>query len=355
MAMRRPSLRRALIRFLGGSASEPPAAAPLPTPEPESDSAERAYAYAEQLNLQGAPDLAAAFYRQAYIQLLSNLGGGRPALPPARSPLPNPVAAAPTAMAAPSTAPTGSMGSSMGSTAASPFPRSMAPVTPLRPEEAPRASQADLEQRYEQLKQALEPGNAAAIEQELMTLGRAGFKDPDLLNTLGFAALLQRRNDDAERYFRTTLQQQPDHFRALVNMGGLCLGSGRLDEAQRYLQRSLELVEPDSPAGLAPLTNLSLAQLQLGRPMESAQLVLRILRIKPDHLKPHSLEQAAATLQEMGDEEGLLTVLHQLRRQQPSPDLSRRLAELLERRGQFQEAALLYRDLLGPVPSNPVA
>lgn len=343
MAMRRPSLRRALIRFLGGSSSEPTTPAPLPTPEPEADGAERAYSYAEQLNLQGAPDLAAAFYRQAYIQLLSSMGGGRPALPPARSPLPMPVAplaVAPMAPPVTSTVPT-----------TAPIPT----AAPVRPVEAPRPSGADLQQRYEQLKDALEPDNAAAIEQELMTLGRAGFRDPDLLNTLGLATLLQQRTDDAERYFRTTLQQQPDHFRAMVNLGGLCLSNGRLDEAQRLLQRSLELVDADSPAALAPLTNLSLTQTQLGRPMESAQLVLRVLRIKPDHLKPHTLEQAAATLQEMGDEEGLLTVLHQLRRQQPSPDLSRRLAELLERRGQFQEAALLYRDLLGPVPTGAAA
>lgn len=341
MAMRRPSLRRALIRFLGGSAAETAAPAPIPTPAPESDGAERAYAYAEQLNLQGAPDLAAAFYRQAYIQLLSSLGSGRPALPPARSPLP----VAPLTMA---TAPA----------PMAPAPMATAPaagVTPLRPVEAPRASSADLQQRFNQLKEALEPGNAAAIEQELMTLGRAGFKDPDLLNSLGLATLLQQRTDDAERYFRATLQQQPEHFRAMVNLGGLCLSTGRLDEAQRLLQRSLELVDADSPAALAPLTNLSLTQLQLGRPMESAQLVLRVLRIKPDHLKPHTLEQAAATLQEMGDEDGLLTVLQQLRRQQPSPDLSRRLAELLERRGQFQEAALLYRDLLGPVSTGAAA
>ena len=335
MAMRRPSLRRALIRFLGGSTSEPTTTAPLPTPAPEADGAERAYSYAEQLNLQGAPDLAAAFYRQAYIQLLSSMGGGRPALPPARSPLPMPAMAQPQVPAPVS----------------SPIPT----AAPVRPVEAPRPSGADLQQRYEQLKDALEPDNAAAIEQELMTLGRAGFRDPDLLNTLGLATLLQQRTDDAERYFRTTLQQQPDHFRAMVNLGGLCLSNGRLDEAQRLLQRSLELVDADSPAALAPLTNLSLTQTQLGRPMESAQLVLRVLRIKPDHLKPHTLEQAAATLQEMGDEEGLLTVLHQLRRQQPSPDLSRRLAELLERRGQFQEAALLYRDLLGPVPTGAAA
>jgi Flp pilus assembly protein TadD len=344
MAMRRPSLRRALIRFLGGDAGETTPAAPLPTPAPEADGAERAYNYAEQLNLQGAPDLAAAFYRQAYIQLLSTVGGGRPALPPARSPLPMPL---PVGSA---TAPVG-----LATPAPAPAPLVPAPATPMRPVEVPRASTADLQQRYEQLKRALEPGNAAAIEQELMTLGRAGYKDPDLLNTLGLATLLQQRSDDAERYFRTTLQQNPDHFRAMVNLGGLCLSTGRLDEAQRLLQRSLELVDADSPAALAPLTNLSLTQTQLGRPMESAQLVLRVLRIKPDHLKPHTLEQAATTLQEMGDEEGLLTVLQQLRRQQPSPDLSRRLAELLERRGQFQEAALLYRDLLGPVPTGAAA
>lgn len=353
MAMRRPSLRRALIRFLGGSPAAQASPSPLPAPEPESGGAERAYAYAEQLNLQGAPDLAAAFYRQAYIQLISSLGSGRPALPPAK---PTP----PSQVAQEISIPYQSNGRWQP-----PTPTVVTPPTPsyqatspqinetLRAEQ-PRVALEDLRKRFEQLKNALEPNNASAIEQELMTLGRAGLKEPDLLNTLGLATLLQQRTDDAERYFRTTLQQDPDHFRAMVNLGGVCLSNGRLDEAQRLFQRSLELIDANSPAALAPLTNLSLAQLQLGRPMESAQLVLRILSIKPDHLKPHSLEQAATTFQEMGDEDGLLTVLQQLRLQQPSPDLSRRLAELLERRGQFQEAALLYRDLLGPVPSGSV-
>jgi hypothetical protein len=77
--------------------------------------------------------------------------------------------------------------------------------------------------------------------------------------------------------------------------------------------------------------------------------VLRIVRIKPDHLQPDKLVVAATCLEEMGDDPAAIELLQHLRTRLRDPGLNRRLAELLERRGEYQQAALVYRDLAGSV------
>jgi hypothetical protein len=49
----------------------------------------------------------------------------------------------------------------------------------------------------------------------------------------------------------------------------------------------------------------------------------------------------------MGDDPGAIEVLQYLRSRLRDPGLNRRLAELLERRGDYQQAALVYRELTG--------
>ncbi len=322
---RRPSLRRALIRFLGGttetgSPPAPHAAVPGPVARPPSqamEQAERCYAFAEQLTHQGAADLAGPIYRQAYQTLRGLVGlegaamGFRPSLPPAG-----------------------------GTTAA------------LRPTPAPAGAVSTptpaitLQQRLQPLKEQLSASTAIAIQQELQKLLQAGHRDPDLSNLMGLAALLQNQGSEAERWFRETVTLNPRHYRALVNLGGICLASGRLQEASQLLTTATELVDPNSREALASLTNLYLAQQQLGRPMEAAQLVLRIYRIKSDHLRPESLLAAAQTLESMGEDAAAIELLQHLRRQGTGSDTIRQLAQLLERCGNFQEAAMVYRDLL---------
>jgi len=323
---RRPSLRRALWRWLAGP-EESEAAAPqvLAPPPPmaalpadqlqrQQGQAERCYAYAEQLNNQGSADLAVAFYRQAYVQLRGSLGlhgapqGWQPALPAAAASLTQ-------APAAPSLA-------------------------------APGATASPLAQQLQRIKERLNAGTAAELERELHRWLEAGHREADLLNLLGLAALLQERRPEAERWFRETLAANPDHLRALVNLGGLCLASDRSEEALQHLGRAVRLLPPRSTEGLVALTNLTLAHQNLGRPMDAAQLALRIFRIKPDHLRPESLSAAAATLEEMGEDAAAIEILQYLRGQGGSTELLRRLAKLLERRGDFQEAALVYRELL---------
>ena len=336
-AARRPSLRRALIRFLGGNVEPrsqavgyPAPAAPVPTASTAAlalEQAERCYAYAEQLANQGAVDLAGPIYRQAYQTLRGIVGlegaamGFRPSLPPAG-------------------------GTAAGAyPARQPTPAQAAPMTPGAPVPAPTPA-LSLEQRLQPLKDQLSASTAAAIQQDLQKLFQEGHRDPDLTNLLGLAALLQNQGSEAERWFRDTVTLNPQHYRAMVNLGGICLASGRLQEATQLLTTATQLVDPNSNEALASLTNLCLAQQQLGRPMEAAQLALRIFRIKPDHLQPEGLAAAAQTLQSMGEDAGAIELLQYLRRQGFGSDTIRQLAQLLERRGDFQEAAMVYRDLL---------
>lgn len=282
---------------------------------------EQQFLYAEELNNQGRPELAVAFYRQAYVMLrgatdLTNAQlGASPQLA-----LPDRTSGQPM----------------FGATSQKqPF----APVAP-----APAAGPAE---RLVALREKLNSANAAAVEQELRELITAGNRGADFFGLFGMCQLLQNRPEEAERAFREALKLDPGHYRSLVNLGGLLLKGGRLQEAVPLLENSLKHTRQGSPESLAALTNLAVAQSQLGRSIEAAQLVLRIFRIKPDHLQPDKLVVAATCLEEMGDDPAAIELLQHLRGKLRDPGLNRRLAELLERRGDYQQAALVYRELAG--------
>jgi tetratricopeptide (TPR) repeat protein len=299
-----------------------PAAWPIAHPSASSSQdnlaqAERCYAYAEQLNNQGSADLAVAFYRQAYVQIRPLLGlsgapiGQQLALPPQVS-----------------------------------QPQLTGPATSAE-------AMTPLQARLEQLRRALNTTTALEVEQELISLKAQGHRDADLCNLLGIAALLRERFPDAEQWFSETLALDPNHLRALVNLGGLHLRGDRPQQAIEVLARAVRLAPPQSIEGLTALTNLTLAHEKVGRTMDAAQLALRIFRIKADHLRPASLLSMANTLEQMGDEGGAVEVLRYLSSISEDATLKRRLAQLLERRGDFQQAALVYRELLSqPQPAE---
>jgi NAD(P)H-nitrite reductase len=133
----------------------------------------------------------------------------------------------------------------------------------------------------------------------------------------------------------------------LVNLAGVLLASGQRQEAGNLLNQALARVDPESLEAVPALTNLSLVEEQDGRMMEAAQLVLRVHRLQPGHVRNARLLKAAATLEEMGEDVDAIELLSWLRQRQPEPAVLRPLAALLERRGEYQEAALVYRDLLG--------
>lgn len=283
---------------------------------------EQQFLYAEELNNQGRPELAVAFYRQAYVMLrgtadLTNAQWG----------------------ASPQLAlPDRTSGQPMFGANSQQQPFAPVAPTPVAPTPA---------ERLVALREKLTSANAAAVEQELRELITAGNRGADFFGLFGMCQLLQNRPEEAERAFREALKLDPGHYRSLVNLGGLLLKGGRLQEAVPLLENSLKHTRQGSPESLAALTNLAVAQSQLGRSIEAAQLVLRIFRIKPDHLQHDKLVVAATCLEEMGDDPAAIELLQHLRGKLRDPGLNRRLAELLERRGDYQQAALVYRELAG--------
>jgi tetratricopeptide (TPR) repeat protein len=279
---------------------------------------EHQFLYAEELNNQGRPELAIAFYRQAYVLLRGLTSSG------VAGPLPAPQRVLPER--------TGGL-----------------PIASSSPVQPQPSSPPSLD-RITALRQSLSSANAPQVEQELRQLIVAGSRSADSFCLLGMCHLLQNSPPEAERAFREALRLDAGHYRSLVNLGGLLLKLGRVEEATPLLDTSLQHTQEGSPESLAALTNLAVAQTQLGRSMEAAQLVLRIFRIKANHLQPDKLAAAANTLAEMGDDPSAIELLQYLRQQIRNPDLNRRLAELLERRGDYQQAALVYRELAGNVP-----
>lgn len=320
-----------LLRSLGGQAAPPSLPADYAPSLGQQLGPEQQFLYAEELNNQGRPELAVAFYRQAYVLLRGRADQGNTqwgalsqlALPDRTSGQP---IIGPTSPQQPSQQ----------------QPSQQQPFSSVTPK--PTLGSAE---RLVALREKLTGANAAAVEQELRQLITAGNRGADSFGLFGMCQLLQNRPEEAERAFREALKLDPGHYRSLVNLGGLLLKGGRLQEAVPLLENSLQHTRQGSPESLAALTNLAVAQSQLGRSIEAAQLVLRIFRIKPDHLQPDKLVTAATSLEEMGDDPAAIELLQYLRSRLRDPGINRRLAEALERFGDYQQAALVYRELAG--------
>ncbi|MEI8250457.1 MAG: tetratricopeptide repeat protein [Synechococcus sp. ELA057] len=344
MPLRR-RLRHVLIRWLGGEAAErhPEDASSIEGafgPDgpgqlvlPAADAARQAllagryFAHAEDLIGRGAPELAAPFYRQAYVLLGASRGGKT-----------GPVAA-----------PSVEDWSSMTSVIDLDAPPSLEEVSAspgARDGETADPGGADAVQRILQLEAQLSRDTADAVAQEALRLSQQGLQHPELDHLLGLVHVLKGESGPAAERFRMAIAQDPGRYRSLVNLAGLLVGEGRLEEAQALLHKALEQVNPDSEHAVPALTNLSLVHQAAGRPMEEAQLVLRIHRLKPGHLRPERLLHAAGVLEEMAEEPAAIELLQWLDDHGGDAAVWQPLATLLERRGDYQAAALVYRRLL---------
>lgn len=281
----------------------PPAAVPLPAVSVDAleHHAGRYFEYAEELSRRGSPELAAPFYRQAYVLQMQMAAGQHTALPE--------------------------------------------PLSPPVPPAVKDVEQQSWTQQIHALRASLNRETAAGVLAELQRLRQQGCSTPELLTLEGVTSLMLDDRTAAERYFRDALALDDLHYPALVNLGGLCLTEKRPAEAIQLLRQALEQREADSLDALPALANLALAYRQVGQAMESALLVLRVHKLRPGHLRPGRLLEAAQTLQEMGEDPDAIELLNWLASHRPSAPVLRLLGELLERRGEYREAALAYRRL----------
>jgi tetratricopeptide (TPR) repeat protein len=286
--------------------------------------ARRYYTHAEELIRRGAAELAAPFFREAYVLLRASQQG---------------------AGIDPTEAAAGGDGTIASSVIdlqpAAPSSHPTAPSTPA-------AASLDLEVTIQGLKSRLTAETAEAVLRDAQGLSVQGIRHPDLDHLLGLVRILKGESCAAAQHFRMAISQAPGHYRSLVNLAGLLLSEGRLEEAQALLHKALEQVNPESEPAVPALTNLSLVHQGAGRSMEEALLVLRIHRLKPGHLRSARLLQAAGVLQEMAEEPAAIELLQWLSDHEGSDAVWHPLAALLERRGDYQAAAKVYRLLLQP-------
>lgn len=272
--------------------------------------ASRYFSHAEELIRRGAAELSAPYYRQAYALLCASTGQQVPG----ETPVPMVAVAA------------------------------KAEPAQLRPQASAESALA----RVRQLRTQLSAATAQATTAQVATLRAQGLSHPDLDHLEGLAALLSSDAQRAERCFRQALATAPQHYGSLVSLAGLLLGQQQLDQAQQLLNAALARVNPDRPEAVPALTNLSLVHQAAGRRMDEALLLLKIHRLKPGHVRDQRLLAAAETLAEMAEEPAAIELLQWLAERPQGEQALQPLATLLERRGDYQAAALVYRRLLAP-------
>jgi tetratricopeptide (TPR) repeat protein len=125
-------------------------------------------------------------------------------------------------------------------------------------------------------------------------------------NNLGTIAYQSRRYTDAEGYFRKALEQDEDAFEPLVNLGGVLLTLGKLDEALDFnlyavLNRPNDALA-NSQLGMTyfAVNNLDLAQkyLEAARRLDPAHFSHPQMMLAEIHLRRHEPALAAAELED---------------------------------------------------------
>jgi len=148
-------------------------------------------------------------------------------------------------------------------------------------------------------------------------------------NNLGTIAYHLRRFADAERYFRSALEQEPGAYAPALNLGGVLVTVGRHAEALEYNLYAVRQ-DPEDALGQAQLgmNYFSLNKLDLA--MEHLK---EAKRLDPSHFS-HPQRYLAQIYIRLGDEKAALAELDDFVRRHPdTPDAAEIRARLSELRG----------------------
>jgi tetratricopeptide (TPR) repeat protein len=105
---------------------------------------------------------------------------------------------------------------------------------------------------------------------------------PQFTEALNYLGVLAYQSDDyalAETYFRQALDQDPETYEPLVNLGGVLLALGRPEEALE-INRQAQSFQPEDPLANS---QLGLSHYLLGNDQEALNFLLRTEQIDPAH------------------------------------------------------------------------
>lgn len=151
----------------------------------------------------------------------------------------------------------------------------------------------------------LHRGDAAQTESVLSAVLRARPADPDALQLFGVLRREQKRDAEAEDFYRRSLAARPDQPIVHHNLGNLLRAQGRFDEAAASLHEAVRLKSNYGDAHL----NLGLVQAELGDFEGAEKSIRRVLHIQPNFLA--AKQSLGAVLNELGRYKEAETVLRQ--------------------------------------------
>jgi len=100
---------------------------------------------------------------------------------------------------------------------------------------------------------------------------------------LATTAHQEGRLDEAEQFYKTILESQPEHLDALNNLGALLLQNNRFEEAEEYCKKAIEL-KPDFAEAH---NNLGVTLNKLSKPAEAEAYFKKAIKLKPDYAEAY--------------------------------------------------------------------
>ena len=143
-------------------------------------------------------------------------------------------------------------------------------------------------------------GRPADLHRAEALAGEAADRDPEMANAFGYVAVvLGVDGDKAERRLKFALSRQPHSSAVLDSMAWLEFKRGKLDEAEKYILRSLEQVNPDSGIGVI-LEHAGDIAAARGKTAEAELFYRRSLRLGKDDpgFEPEAVEKKLELLKQ---------------------------------------------------------
>ena len=137
--------------------------------------------------------------------------------------------------------------------------------------------------------------------------------------TLGYLAFVERRTDDAVRYFRAAIDLNPGFAAAYGCAGWALAHDGRSADAIEYLQRAIRM-SPRDPFNVLFLAGLAAAYYIAGSYNEAIDCARQAIQLRPEHLGAR--RKLCASLAQAGLVEEASIELDQLRKMQPELSLA---------------------------------
>jgi tetratricopeptide (TPR) repeat protein len=169
----------------------------------------------------------------------------------------------------------------------------------------------------------------------------------NMLGVLGAILLKQKKINEAKKYLKRTIDLAPTFAKPHEDLGTLYLGANKPEEAATYFEKSARL----DPGQVSALFGLAKAQLQMDKRGEAEDTCDAILEKEPDNIEAlRLLAQIAIVDKRYIIAEGLLRKIARSAPEQSAAyhDLGRFLVD----RSRLSEATILFRKAIEINPSN---